>query len=45
MTLESGRQSWQVVEECQYGVIAVLVIDHKLTNRKGYFPHPQKVPT
>lgn len=45
MTFESNGQTWQVVEDCRDGVIAVLVVDHKLTKRRGYFPHPQKVTT
>ncbi len=40
MTFENNGQTWQVVEDCQNGVIAVLVVDGKRTQRKGYFPAP-----
>jgi len=40
MTFECDEQTWQVVENCKSGVIAVLIVDGKRTKRKGYFPYP-----
>lgn len=40
MTFEIDGQTWQAIEDCKNGVIAVLVVDGRKTNRRGYFPYP-----
>ena len=39
MTFEIDGQTWQAIDVCKNGVIAVLVVDGRKTNRKGYFPY------
>lgn len=36
MTFEINGQTWQAIEDCKNDVIAVLVVDGRKTNRKGY---------
>jgi hypothetical protein len=40
LTFEYDGQTWQIVEDCKNGVIAVLIVDGRRTQRKGYFPYP-----
>ena len=40
MTFEIDGQTWQVIEDCKNGVIAVLVVDGRKTKQRGYFPYP-----
>lgn len=42
MRFEKNGYTWQVIDETKRGVIAVIVVDGRKTNRRGWFPYPQQ---
>jgi hypothetical protein len=42
MRFRVDSQVWQVIDSTAEGDLAVLVVDGKATNRRGWFPCPQQ---
>lgn len=42
MRFEKNGYTWQAIDETKRGVIAVIVVDGRRTNRRGWFPYPQQ---